>query len=735
MAKFKFFRQLESIDCGATSLKMISHYYGKKIDIKYLRDITYTNKTGVSFSSLIDASQKIGFETLPVKVNFNDLEKEVPLPAILHWKNNHYIVIKSIITKKKNIFSSKKTTYVNIADPGFGILKFTKEQFEKLWNTDEFGKGVALLFEPKENFNAAVPQIIKSNSFKYFKKYLKPLRISLILTFLLVLLVASLNFIFPYLNKELIDKGVSNKNTYFIIVFLSAQIILFTSSAIMEIIQGWIFLNIKIKFGLSLITDFLLKLMKMPLSFFENKLSSDIMLRIEDHDKIEDFFSRNTIHFIISILSFVVFSIVLANYSVVLISIFVLGSIISILWVLWFHKIRRFINYRRFEIESINKNFLFEMVNGISDIKINNAENTKIDEWKTVQIELFDLNKKSLRLENIQYFGINYLTQIKNTVLIGLAAFMVVDNNITIGTMLSISFIVGQLNAPLESFVMFIYSFQDAKISLERLVDVYNKKDENEIVTNCDNIVLAESIDFKNISFGYQNPNDYKIFNNLNLKINLNKTTAIVGTSGSGKTTLIKLLMKFYDPFEGNILIDNKPLKNLNFDKWREKISVVFQDGYIFSDSLKNNIIMSQFFDEEKFNTILNLSNISEFIERLPQNSETKIGENGLGLSKGQQQRILIARAMYKNPEILILDEATSALDAENEKIIHDNLQQFFKGKTVLIIAHRLSTVKNADQIIVLKNGEIAETGNHQQLVQNKADYFNLVKNQLELGN
>lgn len=735
MAKFKFFRQLESIDCGATCLKMISNYYGKKIDVKYLREITYTNKTGVNFSSLIDAAKKIGFETLPAKVSFDDLKDEVPLPAILHWKNNHYIVIQKIITKRKNIFSNKKEIYVHIADPGFGILKLKKNQFEKLWNTDEYGKGVALLFEPKENFNKNNVTIIKSNSFNYFLKYIKPLKTRLLITFLLVLLVASLNFLFPYLNKELIDKGVSNKSTYYIIVFLSAQLLLFTSSAIMEIIQGWLFLNIKIRFGLTLLTDFLLKLMKMPLSFFENKLSSDIMLRIDDHDKIEEFFSRNTIHFIISILSFIIFSIVLANYSFILISIFFIGSIISIFWVLWFHKIRRFINYRRFEIEYINKNFLFEMVNGISDIKINNAETTKINEWESVQKELFDLNRKSLKLENIQFLGINYLTQIKNTVLIGLAAFMVVDNSITIGTMLSISFIIGQLNAPLESFVMFIYSFQDAKISLERLADIYNKKDENEIVNNNDDIILNQNINFKNISFGYQNPNNYKIFDNLNIKIDLNKTTAIVGTSGSGKTTLVKLLMKFYDPFEGDIFIDNKSLKTLNFEKWREKISVVFQDGYIFSDTLKNNIIMSQSFDDYKFNTILNLCNVTEFVENLPQNIETKIGENGVGLSKGQQQRILIARAMYKNPEILILDEATSALDSENEKIIHDNLQYFFKGKTVLIIAHRLSTVKNADQIIVLKKGKIVEIGNHQKLVQNKADYYNLVKNQLELGN
>jgi ATP-binding cassette, subfamily B, bacterial len=503
----------------------------------------------------------------------------------------------------------------------------------------------------------------------------------------------------------------------------------------MDMVQGWIFLNIKINFGMQILANFLLKLIKMPMSFFENKLSSDILLRIEDHDKIEDFFSRNSVQFVISSISFLVFSIVLVTYSFLLGSIFFVGSIISIFWVLWFHKKRRYINYNRFEIEAINKNMLYEIVNGISDIKINNAEKTKINDWKQNQSALYELNKKSLKLENYQDFGVNYITQIKNTLLIGIAAFMAIGNKISLGEMLSISFILGQLNAPLEFFVMFVYSFQDANISLERLSDIYEKKDESEIVMNEDDVQLNQEISFNNVAFGYNNPNDYKVFNDLSVKIELNKTTAIVGTSGSGKTTLIKLLMKFHQPLQGQIVIDNKDLNNINFDKWREKISVVFQDGYIFSETLKNNIIMSQPYDEMFFKTILEKTNVSEFIDRLPQKEDTKIGENGLDLSKGQKQRILIARAMYKNPDIMILDEATSALDSENEKIIHDNLQEFFKGKTVLIIAHRLSTVKNADQIIVLKNGEIVETGNHQELVANKANYFNLVKNQLELGN
>jgi ATP-binding cassette, subfamily B, bacterial len=735
MGKFKFFKQLESIDCGATCLKMVAHYYGKEIDIKYLRNITYTNKNGVNLNSLISASNALNIDTLPVKLTFEELIVGVPLPAILHWKNTHYIVVEKVVKKRKHLFSLNEETIVTIADPGFGRLKLRQEEFENLWHIDQDGKGVALLLEPNDNFTTEKIFIETTNHVKFFRENILPFKVKIVKAFLLVLIIACLNFIYPYLNQRLIDEGVSNRNAYFIILILLSQFVVYTTSSIMNILQGWLFLNIKINFGLQILANFLLKLIKMPMSFFENKLSSDILLRIEDHDKIEDFFSRNSVQFLISSISFLVFSIVLATYSSLLGVIFFAGSVVSILWVLWFHKKRRYINYNRFEIEAINKNMLYEIVNGISDIKINNAEKTKINDWKHNQSTLYELNKKSLKLENYQDFGVNYITQIKNTVLIGIAGFMVINSKISLGEMLSISFILGQLNAPLEFFVMFVYSFQDANISLERLSDIYIKKDESEIVKNNDTVILNEEIVFNDVVFGYNNPNDYKVFNDLSLTIKLNETTAIVGTSGSGKTTLIKLLMKFHQPMQGQITIDHKDLNDINFDKWREKISVVFQDGYIFSETLKNNIIMSQPYDEKFFNTIIEKTNVSEFIPRLPQKEDTKIGENGLDLSKGQKQRILIARAMYKNPDILILDEATSALDSENEKIIHENLQTFFKGKTVLIIAHRLSTVKNADQIIVLKNGKIVEQGNHASLVNSKKEYYNLVKNQLELGN
>jgi ATP-binding cassette subfamily B protein len=734
MGKLKFFKQLERADCAATCLKMIAFFYGKYIDIKHLRSITYTNKNGVNLKSLVDAANSLKFDTLAVKVTFEELSKEIPLPAILHWKNTHYVVLEKIERKATKFFFFRKELVATIADPGYGILKLSQKQLETLWNINSEKKGIALLLEPNPEFTTEKIADKNFNYSHFFKENILPHRSRIVQAFLVILIIASLNFVYPYLNQKLVDDGVINKNFSIVLIILMSQFVVYSTSAIMEVLQGWLFLNIKIKFGMQILSNFILKLIRMPMSFYDNKLSSDILLRIEDHDKIENFFSRNSIQFFISAISFVVFTVVLASYSVNLGLLFLIGSTISIVWVMRFHKKRKHINYSRFEIEALNRNKLYEIVNGISDIKINNSEQAKISDWQTNQKELYHLNKKSLKLENYQDFGIKYITQVKNTVLIGIASIMVIDNKISIGEMLSISFVLGQLNAPLEFFIMFMYSLQDANISLERVSDIYTKKDESEIVKNEDEIILKNKIDIKNISFGYNGPNDYKVFKNLSLELKLNKTTAIVGTSGSGKTTLIKLLMKFHEPMQGEILIDNKALSTLNFDKWREKIAVVFQDGYIFSDTLKNNIVMSQEYDHEFFNKIIEQINVLDFISRLPQKEETKIGENGIELSKGQKQRILIARAMYKNPEILILDEATSALDSENEKIIHDNLHRFFKGKTVVIIAHRLSTVKNADNIIVLKNGEIVEQGNHSELVYNRADYFNLVKNQLELA-
>ncbi len=729
--KFPFFKQLESADCGPTCLRMIAMYYGKKVDIHSLRELCHINKSGVNFADLIDAANKLELETVPVKLTIDQLLYEAPSPCLLHWKDNHYVIYLGV-TKKGTII---------IADPGFGKLKLSKEDFLKFWKRDVNEKGVALLFEPNENFSTEEVKVEEDfKKVEYFMKYLKPFKKKFILLLILLLVIAGISVFYPLINEKLVDDGISNSNIQFVVYLLIAQLILYTSTNVLEFIQGWIFLNVNTKLSINLISDFLKKLITMPLSFFDSKLTTDIMLRVDDHNRIEEFFSNHSLQFLISIIVFLIYSVLLLNYSWPVFIFFIIVSIISVLWVYQFQGQRKYIDYKRFEIETENKNILYEIVNGISDLKINNATDYKTEQWQKTETDLFKLNKANMLLELKQSIGINYLSQLKNTLIIGYVAYLVINQQLTFGALLSISFIIGQLTLPIESFILYLYSYQDASISIDRLSDVYRKKDEEQLFlehkeNNGEQISYNNnSIQFSNVKYSYLGPNSPSLFENLNIDFPLNQVTAIVGTSGSGKTTIIKLLLKYYQLLEGEIRYKGKNIDLIKPGKWRDLISVVFQEGYVFSDSVKGNITLGSEFDEERFKKAIHLSNSYEFIDKLPQKELTKIGENGLGLSKGQVQRVLIARAMYKDPEIIILDEATSALDAENERIIHDNLQEFFKDRTVIIIAHRLSTVKNADKIIVLKNGEVIEEGTHKGLVNEKGSYFHLVKNQLELG-
>ncbi len=731
--KFPYFKQLESADCGPTCLRMIAKYYGKKVDIHSLRELCYINKNGVNFADLINAANSIGLDTVPVKLSVNQLLFEAPRPCILHWKDNHYVVY----------LGTTKNDEIIIADPGFGKLKLSREDFYKFWKRDANEKGVALLLEPGTSFTTEEIRVEEEfDKVSYFTAYLKPYKKKFLLLLVLLLLIAGISIFYPLINESLVDDGISNNNIRFVVYLLLAQLILYTSTNLLEFFQGWIFLNVNTKLSIQLISDFLKKLITMPLSFFDSKLTTDIMLRVDDHSRIEEFFSNHSLQFLVSIIVFLIYSTLLLSYSIPVFAFFVGVSVISIVWVYKFQNQRKYIDYKRFEIETENKNILYEIVNGISDLKINNATNYKTEQWQKTEQNLFRLNKANMLLELKQSIGVNYLSQLKNTAIMGYIAYLVIDQQLTFGALLSISFIIGQLTLPVEGFIAYLYSYQDASISIDRLSDVYRKKDEEQMFDKYINsreeeqhIVSTNAIQFVNANYSYLGPNSPSLFDSLNIEFPLNKVTAIVGTSGSGKTTIIKLLLKYYQLLDGEIRYKGENIDAIKPEKWSDLISVVFQEGYIFSDSVVGNITLGSEYDEERFLKAIQLSNSQEFIDRLPQKELTKIGENGLGLSKGQVQRILIARAMYKDPEIIILDEATSALDAENEKIIHDNLQEFFKNRTVIIIAHRLSTVKNADKIIVLKNGEVIEEGSHVGLVAEKGSYFHLVKNQLELGN
>lgn len=724
------------MDCGPACLSMITSVYKKKYPIDFLRKNSFITREGVSLMGISEAAETIGIECLSAKLTIQKLyEEKHLLPCILHWNQNHFVVLKKIT---KSFIG--KNYYFHIADPAHGFIKLNEENFKKSWLSDG-DKGVALLLEPIEKFYELKPPEEDKLSIKYLFHYLKPYKKQLALMFLFLLMGSGLTLIFPFLTEQLIDKGVNGKDLGYISYILIAQLAVFLGSLTIGVFRNWLMLYVGTHLSITIISDFLNKMLKLPIQFFDTKLMGDFQQRIQDNDRIEDFLTSQSLTTFFSIVTFSVFFGVLWYYDVKILIAYLFLTIISISWSFYWLKKRKILDYFRFQQRSENQESIYEMLNGVTEMKLNQLEDYKINEWQKIQQKLFKLNTRVLRLDQIQLSGFEFLNQFKNILVTFLAATYVVKGEMTLGMLLSISYIIGQMNSPVNQLVNFFRSLQDAKLSLERLNEVQNHEpEENESLQSLTPLSFGEglgerTINIKNLSYQYEGPKSPFVLKNINISIPEGKVTAIVGASGSGKTTLMKLLLRFYDPIEGKIFYEDKDITTISPNSIRENTGVVMQDGYIFSDTIERNIATGdENINKEKLQNAIKIANIEEFIKNLPLGFNTKIGASGNGISGGQKQRLLIARAVYKNPHYLFFDEATSALDAENEKVIHDNLQQFFKGKTVLIIAHRLSTVKNADQIIVLKNGEIVEIGNHQQLVQNKSEYFNLVKNQLELG-
>ena len=731
-----FIAQHDQTDCGPACLSMISNHYKKKYSLNFLRELSFINREGVSLLGISEASIKIGFETLSAKLTIDKLiEEKHTLPCILYWNQNHFIVLTKIT---KNIFTNN--FYFKIADPAHGFIILNKENFCKSWLSDE-NSGVALFLEPSGQFYKLTQPTEERISTKYIFNHLKIYKKQITLMFLLLLVGSCLTLIFPFLTQNLIDKGVNAKNLNVISVILLAQLCLFLGTLTIEIIRNWLMLYVGAKLSITIISDFLKKLLQLPIKFFDTKMMGDFNQRIQDNERIEHFLTSQSLLTFFSIITFSVFFAVLWYYNFTILIIYFILTIISIIWSLYWLKKRRILDYFKFQQRSENQESIYEIINGVTEMKLNQFEDFKRKEWESIQKKLFKINIRILRLDQFQLSGFEFINQLKNILVTFLSATFVVKGQMTLGELLSISYIIGQMNSPVSQLVNFFRSLQDAKLSLERLNEVQNHQTEEQLL-NQDSLSLVNvninnvEIQFNNLSFQYEGPKSPYVLKNINFTIPEGKITAIVGASGSGKTTLMKLLLKFYEPTQGELIFNSKNINNISPKNLRENCGVVMQDGFIFSDTIERNIATGdENINKEKLQNAVKIANIEEFVNSLPLGYNTKIGASGNGISGGQKQRILIARAVYRNPHYIFFDEATSALDAENEKIIHDNLQQFFKGKTVLIIAHRLSTVKNADQIIVLKNGEIAETGNHQQLVQNKGDYFNLVKNQLELGN
>ncbi len=735
MNSFPIIIQPDSMDCGAASLKMISKYYGKDVNIDKLRELTYLTKDGVSLFSISEAAMNLGFKTIGGKITFDKLEKDALLPCIVHWKQNHFVVVYKI--KKKGFL--KRESRVYIADPAFGRVSYTKDEFKNEWistQSDGQEKGVVLLLEPTHEFYNKKSESTKGRSFKllfsYFLKYKKffsQLAIGLLLGSLLQL-------IFPFLTQAIVDTGIRNNNIGFIYLVLLAQLMLVVSRMSVEFIRRWILLHISTRINISLISDFFIKLMKLPMSYFDSKLTGDILQRIDDHERIQDFLTARSFDVIFSMFTFIIFGTVLWIYNLKIFIIFLIGSLLYTAWVLIFLKKRRVIDYKYFEVRSRNQSKTFQLIQGMQEIKLQNAEQRKRWDWEDVQAELFQINVSALKLEQSQEAGNIFINEVKNIIITIFAALAVINNEMTLGMMLATQYIIGQLSLPIEQTVNFIHDLQHAKISFERINEIHNKEDENSQKQKHPQSNKGGSISVHNLVFQYEGPHSKKVLNNICFIIPKGKVTAIVGASGSGKTTLIKILLQYYKPVAGKIVIDGNDLKEVNTIFWRNQCGAVMQDGFIFSESIALNIAVGDSeLDEEKLVQAAKIANIHDFVMELPLKYNTVIGNEGQNLSQGQKQRILIARAIYKNPDFLFFDEATNALDASNEKVIVEKLQDFYKGKTVIIVAHRLSTVKRADQIIVLDNGEIVEVGNHVSLTAKKGAYYQLVKNQLELGN
>lgn len=731
------------MDCGPTCLRMVAQFYGKHFSLETLRKNSSISREGVSLSGISKAADDIGLDSHGTKITFDQLISITPLPCILHWNQNHFIVL------PPQKFKAKKDRII-IADPARGLISITKETFYKSWITSDESTGVALLLEPKPSFFELKEDSHTNTSFKFMYEYLKPYK-KLVFQLLFGMLLGSLfSLIFPFLTQALVDYGINLQNLNLIYLILAAQLTLFVGNTTIEIIRGWILLHIGVRVNMSIVSDFLVKLMKLPISYFDTKMVGDINQRISDNTKIEQFLSVTSLNTIFSLVNLIVFAVVLGTYGLSIFLTFLLGSATSIIWILFFLNKRRELDYERFNQLTENQNTLFEIITGIQEIKLHDSEDSHRWKWERIQSRLFKIRTKSLVTMQFQNIGSSFFNQLKNIIISFIAAKGVMEGHLTLGMMLSVSYIIGQTNSPIEQLLSFFQIAQDAKISVERLSEIYQQNNEeetgnlrpdHEINSHVDSIGLSPkklshnpNLTLKNVYFRYSGSETPWVLNDISLTIPFGKTTAIVGASGSGKTTLIKLLLKYYLPQKGEILIGNTSLTDTSAKWWWGNCGVVMSEGYVFSGTIEQNIAIKEPVNKQKLTSAIRIANIESFINQLPLGLSTKIGQSGNGISSGQKQRIMIARAVYKQPSFLFLDEATSTLDANNERIIIENLHNFTNGRTVIVIAHRLSTVRHADQIVVMEDGKIVEIGDHHTLTKNKGKYFKLVKNQLELG-
>ena len=730
---FKCIIQSDSMMCGITCLQMVCKHFGREVSLRTLSKLCVATSEGVSMLGVNEAANKLGLRTMCARTDFDTLSKAT-LPCVLHWNQNHFVVLYKV--RKGRIFY--------VADPGKGLVKYNLEEFGKHWvSTASQGeeKGIAMFLEPTLEFYSHKVDNEEEDgsprSFQFLFGYIKQYR-KYFGQIVLGLLVGSLlQLILPFLTQSIVDVGIKNQNIGFIWLILLGQLMLTISRTAIDFIRRWLLLHISLRINISLVSDFFIKLLKLPMSFFDTKLMGDLMQRMGDHSRVNSFLTQQTLSIVFSLFTFVVFSIVLLSYNWLIFAIFMLGSLLYGGWLALFLRRRKVLDYELFEQQAINNNKTYEFITSMQEIKLQDCEQRRRWEWEDVQADLFGVQMKSLKLQQTQEAGSIFINELKNIVITVVAATAVIHGQLTLGMMLAVQYIIGQLNSPVEQLMSFFYSVQDVKISLERINEIHRMDDENG-KQGLETSVTDETkgIDMENINFKYD-PHALKtIIDDVSLTIPKGKVTAIVGASGSGKTTLIKLMLGYYPVLGGQINIGGTDVNTLNKKWWRRQCGVVMQDGVIFSESIARNIAVDdKEIDKQRLQTAAEIACIHNYVMGLPLKYNTKIGRDGVGLSQGQKQRILIARAVYKNPDYIFLDEATNSLDANNERMIVEHLDEFYKGKTVVIVAHRLSTVKNADQIVVLDKGKVVEIGNHEALTAKRGAYYNLVKNQLELGN
>jgi ATP-binding cassette, subfamily B, bacterial len=719
-------RQLGAMDCGPTCIKMIAKYYGRDFSVSFLREKCFITKLGVNLLGISEAAEIIGLRSTGVKINFDGLLESKPFPCILHWRNNHFVVLYKM-TKSK----------VYISDPGAGLMVYNRQDFLDNWAHGS-DTGFALFIETSTDFYENEFDTVEEkhiSSTKFLLDYMRSYTPYFIQIFLGMLIGSVIMLFTPFLTQSIVDKGINGLDINFINLVLIGQVILFLGGAFVEVIRSWILLHIGSRINVSLVSDFLKKLLSLKIHFFETHLIGDILRRVEDHKRIERLLTVTSLSTVFSIINLILFGIILVIYDPKIFFVFFIGSSLSIIWVTLFLKQKKKLDFKYFETYSKNYNKLIEIIKGVEEIKLSNSNKQKRWEWEENQARIFKINTKALSVEQLQHNGSNIINHLTTILITYFAAKAVVNGYYSLGSMFAINMIVGQLSSPINQIIDFIPLLQEAKLGLDRILEVHKEEQEethfNKTVHHIEN---AEDIVLENLSFSYTGDPNSLVLKNINLTIPAGKTTAIVGSSGSGKSTLMKLLLRFYDPSLGKISVGTDNMNAIFYSVWRGNIGVVMQEGKIFSDTIANNIALGIKMDMKRVVKCAKQACIDEFImESLSLGYGTQIGDEGVPMSLGQKQRILLARAFYKNPNFMFLDEATSALDAKNERIVVQNLEKFCTNRTVVVIAHRLSTVVNADQIVVLHKGEIAEIGTHKELVEKKGIYYSLVKNQIEL--